>query len=39
MKIRIREKEEVIILDLEVNGATKLLEENNNFKGIFIERN
>ena len=27
----------IIILDLEVNGATKLLEENNNFKGIFID--
>ena len=27
----------IIILDLEVNGATKLLEEDNNFKGIFID--
>ena len=27
----------IIILDLEVNGATKLLEENNNFIGIFID--
>jgi guanylate kinase len=27
----------IIILDLEVNGATKLLEEKNNFKGIFID--
>ena len=27
----------IIILDLEVNGATKLLGENNNFKGIFID--
>ena len=27
----------IIILDLEVNGATKLLEENDNFKGIFID--
>ena len=27
----------IIILDLEVNGATKLLEENNNFNGIFID--
>ena len=27
----------IIILDLEVNGATKLLVENNNFKGIFID--
>ena len=27
----------IIILDLEVNGATKLLEENNKFKGIFID--
>ena len=27
----------IIILDLEVNGATKLLEENNNLKGIFID--
>ena len=27
----------IVILDLEVNGATKLLEENNNFKGIFID--
>ena len=28
---------QIIILDLEVNGATKLLEEDNNFKGIFID--
>jgi len=27
----------IIILDLEVNGATKLLGENNSFKGIFID--
>ena len=27
----------IIILDLEVNGATKLLGENANFKGIFID--
>ena len=27
----------IIILDLEVNGATKLLEEDNSFKGIFID--
>jgi len=27
----------IIILDLEVNGATKLLGENSNFKGIFID--
>ena len=27
----------IIILDLEVNGATKLLEENSKFKGIFID--
>jgi len=27
----------IIILDLEVNGATKLLEDNNNFIGIFID--
>ena len=27
----------IIILDLEVNGATKLLEKKNNFKGIFID--
>ena len=27
----------IIILDLEVNGATKLLGENKNFKGIFID--
>ena len=27
----------IIILDLEVNGATKLLGENNKFNGIFID--
>ena len=29
----------IVILDLEVNGATKLLKSNNDFIGIFIDIN
>ena len=31
------ERDDVIILDLEVNGATKLLKSNNSYTGIFID--
>ena len=36
-KNQIKNKKEVILLDLEVNGATKLLKEYPHFIGIFID--